>query len=278
MALTEPLSDGISAGPMAEKLTAPLGAARLLERTQTFRDRVKAGGGSIEDGSLENLYDPILRAVKDWGLLSELVFFGSGSAVEINSGSIPTIFDASGNEYDAIQTDTAKQAALDKNSVGGRWGAGFDGADDRYNVPDVGGSVLTSISVIAEAADGRFLTYDKSGTYHSQRTSSGVKASIGSGGDLMSFSPSSLSDVRIVSSFVDPNGTAVLRVDGDKKDSGVADENTVIGSNYNHIGESRAKGSHPYDGQLLLHIGMLNRYSEQNVNELESHIEGYYSI
>ena len=252
----------------------------LLQETKTFRDRVKGENGSIEDDSLEDLYDPILRTVKDFsGVgLSDLAPFVSASAIENNSGSIPKFFDASGNEYDATQTDTTKQAALDKNSVGGRWGAVLDGADDLYNVPDVGGSVLTSITVIAEAADGRFLTYDKSGTYHSQRAQSTVDAQIGKNGDVMSFSPSSLSDVRIVSSFVDTNGNGILRVDGDKKDSGVADENNVVDGNNNVIGSNRGEASASFDGKVLLHIGMLSRNSEQNVNELESHIEDYYSI
>jgi len=130
MALTEPLSNGISTGPMVAKLTDPLGGARLLARTQTFRDRVQANGGSIEDGSLENLYDPILRKVKDWGLLSELVYFGAVSAVEVNSGSITTIFDGSGDENDAIQTTTADQPTLNKSGIGGRWTADLDGSDD----------------------------------------------------------------------------------------------------------------------------------------------------
>jgi hypothetical protein len=132
MGLTEPISDGISAGPMAAGLTDPLGGARLLGRTQTFRDRVQSSGGSIEDEALDNLYDPILRKIKDWGLLSDLVFFGAGSAVENNSGSIATIFDASGNEHDAIQTTTASQPTLDKSGIGGRWTADFDGNDWMY--------------------------------------------------------------------------------------------------------------------------------------------------
>jgi hypothetical protein len=132
MGLTEQISDGISAGPIAQKLTDPLGGARLLQRTQTFRDRVQAGGGSIEDGALEGLYDPILRAIKGFSgvSLSDLVFFGSGSAVEVNSGSIVTLFDASGNENDADQINTGHQPTLDKNSIGGRWGASGDGSDD----------------------------------------------------------------------------------------------------------------------------------------------------
>jgi len=101
-------------------------------RTRTFRDRVKGENGSLEDDCLEGLYDPILRTVKGFsGVgLSDLVFFGSGSAVEVNSGSIPKIFDGSGNEYDATQSDTAKQPTLDKNSIGGRWGMNFDGSGD----------------------------------------------------------------------------------------------------------------------------------------------------
>jgi hypothetical protein len=132
MGLTEPLSEGISAGPMVAKLTDPLGGARLLGRTRTFRDRVGSNGGSIEDGALKGLYDPIIRAIEDFSGagLSDLVLFVSASMIENNSGSIPKIFDASGNEYDAIQTTTANQPTLDKNSIGGRWGMDFDGSGD----------------------------------------------------------------------------------------------------------------------------------------------------
>jgi hypothetical protein len=133
MGLTEPLSEGISAGPMVAKLTDPLGVSEeLLGRTQTFRDRVQAGGGSIEDGALEGLYDPTLRAIEGFsGVgLSDLVFFGAASAIENNSGSIQTLFDASGNEHDAMQTTTAEQPTLDKSSIGGRRGASGDGTDD----------------------------------------------------------------------------------------------------------------------------------------------------
>jgi len=104
--------------------------AGLLERTRVFRDRVEASGGTIEDGALEDLYDPILRQVKKWGLLDDLVFFGAASAVKHNSRSIATLFDASGKEQDATQNTTSKQPTLDKNSIGGRLGAVFDGSDD----------------------------------------------------------------------------------------------------------------------------------------------------
>jgi len=141
---------------MVAKLTDPLGGARFLGRTQTFRDRVQASGGSIQDGALEDLYDPIVRAIKGFSgvSLSDLVFFGSGSAVKINSGSIPTIFDASGNEYDATQTDTAKQLALDKDGIGGRWEASGDGSDDVMNTPVNLGSTGTVIVVGAVSGSG----------------------------------------------------------------------------------------------------------------------------
>jgi hypothetical protein len=156
MGLTGALSDGISAGPMAAKLIDPLGGARLLERTRTFRDRVKAGGGSIEDGALENLYDPILRKVKEWGLLSDLVFFGAASAVEINSGSIPTIFGASGNENDATQSDTAKQPT--KETVNGRIAATGDGSDDiLLTQNDIGISGSENREMIVVGGQGQYL-------------------------------------------------------------------------------------------------------------------------
>jgi hypothetical protein len=94
---------------------------------------VKNRSGSLEDDCLEGLYDPILRTVKGFsGVgLSDLVLLVSASAVEVNSGSIPKLFDASGDENDAVQTTTADQPTLDKNSIGGRWGMNFDGGDDQ---------------------------------------------------------------------------------------------------------------------------------------------------
>ena len=107
------------------------GTGRFLRQINAFRDRVRDEGGVIEDGALKGLYDPILRKVKGWGLLGDLVFFGAASAVEVNSGSIPKLFDASGNEHDAIQTTTAEQPTLDQSSIGGRWAAYFDGSGDQ---------------------------------------------------------------------------------------------------------------------------------------------------
>ena len=124
------MSPQIGIGSSHSKVPAGLGKG-LIERTQTFRDRVRSSSnGEIEDDSLSGLYDPILRDVKGWGLLPDLVFFASGSAVEVTSGSLPRVFDASGNEQDAIQTTTADQPALDKDSIGGRWGMTFDGSGD----------------------------------------------------------------------------------------------------------------------------------------------------
>jgi hypothetical protein len=169
MALTEPISDRISAGPMVAKLTDPLGVSEeLLARTQTFRDRVKAGGGSIEDGALESLYDPILRAIKGFtGVgLSDLVFFGAGSAVENNSGSIPALFDASGNENDVTQSDTAKQPT--EGTYNGRASALYDITDDVLSasigdLPDQGTIIVAADSALGKNEGWIDLT-DGSGT------------------------------------------------------------------------------------------------------------------
>jgi len=112
--------------------TTPFPGLRLHPLVQQERDRIQSSGGSIEDGALEGLYDPILRAIKGFsGVgLSDLVFFGSASAVEINSGSMATLFDASGNENDAIQATVVEQPMFDRNGIGGRWTADFDGSGD----------------------------------------------------------------------------------------------------------------------------------------------------
>jgi hypothetical protein len=111
--------------------TVLLGGA-LLPRTTTFADRVRSNSGSIEDEALEGLYDPFFKTIKGFSAvgLSDLAVFVSASGIENNAGSIPKFFDASGNERDFSQTDTAKQPALNKSSIGGRWGAVLDGSED----------------------------------------------------------------------------------------------------------------------------------------------------
>ena len=127
----------------------------LDDATVTFRDRVQASGGSIKDGSLKNLYDPILRAIKGFsGIgLSDLVFFGSGGAVEVNDGSISRLFDASGNENDVTQGDTAKQPT--KGTYNGRVSPIYDFSDDVLgtsigDLPDQGTIIVAADSVLGE--------------------------------------------------------------------------------------------------------------------------------
>ena len=111
-------------------LTAGYSLGGLLAETRTFRNRVQANGGTIEDGALEGLYDSGIQQAKSAGWYSDLVLFSAASAVEDVSGSIATMFDASGAQNDLGQSSTAARPTLDRSLIAGHWGALFDGVDD----------------------------------------------------------------------------------------------------------------------------------------------------
>lgn len=253
--------------PVRGPTQSPFGAGRLLERTRTFRDRVKNESGSIEDGSLEDLYDPILRKIKDWGLLSDLVFFGSGSAVEINSGSIPTLFDASGNENDATQTDTSKQPALNKNGIGGRWEASGDESDDVLNVlinPDSTATVIVvgAISGSGAAIIGQPHIFEDSGSW-----------AIYYGGSVVSGGSHDTNPHDFAARY-DGSGSR-LRVDGTEAlsgdpGSGASSDTTLM----NDGGSGRPNGR---EGALWMVFDGVTLTTDQE-NDLRTIARDYYSL
>jgi hypothetical protein len=279
MGLTEPLSDGVSAGPMVAKLTDPLEAVDgLLERTQTFRDHVQSSGGSIEDGALGNLYDPILRKVKKWGLLSELVFFGAGSAIKVNSGSIPKLYDGSGNENDPTQSNTSNQPTLQKDSIGGRWGGDYDGSNDFLHT-DLSSAVSrphTLISVVkADVAENIQATQ-----YHSDPTSANsdifymnnTNYRLWGGGSGISGIPSD-KNPHLLSGWLDGSGNGKFWVDGTSQGTG-----SSLGS-YSASGVTLSRKDYFWNGEKVLDIlfGPV-QLSESQISELEKIINNYYLI
>ena len=275
MALTEPLSEGIAAGPMVAKLTDPLGA-RLLERTRVFRDRVKGSGGVIEDGYLENLFDPIYQKVKDWGLESDLEFFGSASAVENNSGSIPKIFDGSGNELDAVQNDSAKQPALNKNGVGGHWEGSGDGTDDSWATANdiIISEPITEIAVGTIPGDGDALI---SGSQYSSTNGSILIYNYENSNEWAVYSGLSVSggskDTNPHAFSAVFKGTDTLRVDKTQVLSGDAGSRDVEGFDI-----FTYDGNRHNSGVLLGALVFSTELSPQRQDKLASYLMDYYGI
>jgi hypothetical protein len=159
-------------------------SSSLLQETQDFETRVQGDNGVIEDSSLENLYDEILRAIKGFSdvSLSDLVLFLAASAVKDNSGSIPKLYDASGDENDAIQSDSAKQHTKETRSdFGGRWVAAGDGSDDI--LPVTSGAGLTQpCTILSVYRDGGG---DYARVIDDQGTSSGKRIILGQNGSYI---------------------------------------------------------------------------------------------
>jgi len=292
MGLTEPISDGISAGPMVAKLTDPLGiedeGSGLLGRTQAFRDRVKAENGIIEGGSLENLYDPILRAFKGFsGVgLSDLPFFGSGSAVKINSGAIPMLFDSSGGENDATQSDTAKQPT--DALIGSKVALYFDGSDDILTIPFqlITGSqnptifiVLktqhTSDKKIVEAAGTGGINSDDAETA-TPSTEYGIRVT--GGNEVYNTSPSGSKELLTLRQ----NGPDVIDFQAWVNGSELSVSSS---SNITTDYESGSKswiggwsGGPQFDGKIGSYLVTSVPLSNTNKSKIESILQDYYSI
>jgi len=300
MGLTEPLSDGISAGPMVAKLTDPLGVENggsgLLGRTQAFRDRVKSENGIIEGSSLENLFDPILQAIKNFsGVgLSDLVFFGSGSAVDNNSGAIPTIFDASGNENDAIQTTTAEQPTLDKNGIGGRWTADFDGSDDWMYVSFSSTADARTFFCVAEydslshQPNPGLWGYQSSGRdwqqFVSQNSEDLWAWLYQEDGTKITFSDSNGPALSANTPFhtvqrADGSSTATQRQNGSQVES-ISYDGTIRDLDHLMLGNqwSSFTDNDIWDGGIPLWVSLETHLSDAQVSEIEKIYTDYYSI
>jgi len=107
----------------------------LDDATKAARDRIVGNGWDIEDELTQDLMDPLIRELKDQGYWSDVVHLSAAGARETVSGAIATIPDWSGAENDAIQATAADRPMLDKNGIGGRCAADFDGAGDALEVP-----------------------------------------------------------------------------------------------------------------------------------------------
>jgi hypothetical protein len=278
MALTEPLTDGISAGPMVAKLTDPLGASDgLLARTKTFRGRVKGENGSLEDDCLEGLYDPILRTVKGFsGVgLSDLVFFGAGSAVEINSGSIPKIFDASGDEHDATQTDTAKQPALDTNGIGGRYVGKFDGSEDVLSASNVYDGYPATILAVSHlnGVSSTNPIHTSSNNAMLLRAKDTPEWEAYSGSSITSGSPS---EGDFYTSVVFDAPSSVLRVSGSEVVSGNTEGSKTPGRL--DIGADIAGWQAFLNGSIGAMVVFRAALSTSQVTDLENNLTEYYSL
>lgn len=112
---------------------------QLLPQTTQERDRILADGGTIEDGLLTGLVDPVLRTLDEAGQLSDLFFFGTAGAREVVSGSVATLYDFSGDANDATQgTSSNRPSDNTSSNFGGHVVANFDGTDDKMSTPIVG--------------------------------------------------------------------------------------------------------------------------------------------
>ena len=282
--------------PVRGPTQSPFGAGRLLEQTRTFRDRVKGSSGSIEDDSLEGLYDPILRTIKGFsGVgLSDLVFFAAGSAVEINSGSIPTIFDASGNEHDAIQTTTTDQPTLNRNGIGGRWTPDFDGSGDWSYVSFSSTADARTFFCVAEydslshAAHPGLWGYQSSANDFQQFVNASEKDLWGrviqENGTQANFASSNGPALSANTPFhtvqrADGTSTATQRQNGSQVDS-ISYDGTIRDLDHLMLGNQSSNFTYNagWDGGIPLCISFEAHLTDAQVSEIENRYTDFYSI
>lgn len=103
----------------------------LGPETQAYIDRVEADGGTVHD---KDWVDTVITTLKDLGVYPDCVFLGDanmGTDAGSTGEGVGTLYDASGNEYDATQSDSAKKPTLGNDSIfGGKHVLVFDGTDD----------------------------------------------------------------------------------------------------------------------------------------------------
>jgi len=250
-------------------------SSALLKRTKTFRDRVESSGGLIEDGALEGLYDPVLKTIKGFsGVgLSDLVFFGAASAVEVNSGSIPTIFDASGEENDAAQSTTSKQFTRKTDAIGGRVGAEVDESDDLMDSPASATQPTTHIFV-AKTPNGA----DGSQDYVFDGTSN-RQLFYGSNTDQQTFQAGN----PLEFTFSDTNVRAgAVLFDGSNSEAELGNRTASADTGTNNISTlrlgARTTGNENLAGLFLMHALIDAPTTRSQRNTLRSKAQEYYSL
>jgi hypothetical protein len=212
--------------------------------------------------------------------LSDLVFFAACSAVKVNSGSIPTLFDASGNENDATQSDTAKQPAYTTDSdFGGKAVALSDASDD----------ILTS-SVSSHTQPTTHLTLVQTNDPNTddQRTISTTGGGDNSpyqtininNGEWRAFAGNALDDgspdsTPVILTTRYDGANSIIRRDGVNEKTG--DAGTMdIGSELALLNlPGRAE---VFDGPFALGLVVAAKLTDSQLSEIESILTSYYSL
>jgi len=238
---------------------------------EAFATRAEASGGTLESGVLEDFFDPLVKELKAQGHYADTVFLGAAGAREVVSGSVATIFDASGNQNDATQSDSAKRPTdTTAASFNGRHIADYDGSDDVL----VSGADATQPMTLIVAGKG----FDDSTSFTDGDTSR-VVSGLGTSSSAVVFAGTELAinvdasgSPALISGITDATNSLV-RYQGGSEKTGDAGTNDLI---------DLTLGDEPDTKQERLNfaVGVVvdARLTSAEISSLETIINSYYSI
>jgi len=282
----DPTSVGVSWGITTQEATvsaamAQAAVSRFDPDVEAFATRVEASGGTLESGIIADLFDPLIKELKAQGYYSDAIFIGAAGAREVVSGSVRTIFDASGHQFDLTQSTTS-QRPTDSTSVrlNGKVVSTFDGTDDQISNSDLTTPMPVTyiqgfefLTLDSDASDIVFSTTAGGGDRHFFWASTGnnLKVTLG---ELKASGVEAFENTPYLSSVVGEGGSTKVRVN---------DTTLFSGSSSNNSGVGFRLGAY-YDGNretninhsVALIIGQ--NLSDAESRSLETIIDSYYSI
>jgi hypothetical protein len=104
--------------------------AAYESETNSFETRVNNDGGTLHD---KDFVDSLISQAKTDGWYSDIVrMAGPALAYKESGGTLPTLYDASGQQNDWVQATSSEQPVLNSSNgtFNSRPTAGFDGTDD----------------------------------------------------------------------------------------------------------------------------------------------------
>lgn len=264
-----------------EAFTVP--GSLLLQQTIDERDRIENDGGTINNGLVENLIDPVLKDLDDAGQLSSVSFLGAAGAREVASGSMATIYDWSGNSDDATQASSS-QRFTDSTSAdfAGKVVGDADGTDDFLSVqgPETAFEDFTWSSIaVGEYATSNFEPLFTSGDLRAivrTNNSNGVETRIDDGSTSVNpTSTNSTIPLPVIHSSVADAGDVTNRFNGGNETSASGTLSTTAATRL----ELGARSGTTYLGGVFTALILIDAaISDSLLSSLETTVNDYYSV
>lgn len=238
---------------------------------QEYVDRVENDGGTVHD---QFWVDTVISKLKDLGWYADtLLIVGGemGTDVASTGSDVGIWYDASGNRYDATQTDSARKATLDTDSsLDGTKVLNFDDTDDWYETPafsSVQSQPVTHITVARVTTADADSMYDGLDTAdrHLLRYFGSTDQEVGLNTNAGLSTPSSFSADSHVFVAVADGTSSVIRVDGTQEVQGDAGTADLGGVRFG----LRADDVQPFGGTYATEIKIAARVPDADIAEIE---------